>query len=364
LTDQVDPPSGRERQTLWLAGGVAAATLILAAGGYFAVRHFAREPAAPPAPRPVAASAPAATPELDADALTPFNVKSLTFEEALAYNRGIPVSTLPNPAAKPFVFGKGDVLDRNNAADCLTAALYYEARTEPVDGQKAVAQVVLNRVRHPAYPKTVCGVVFQGSERLSGCQFSFTCDGALAVAPDPKQWEKLKLLAIAALDGAVYAPAGMSTHYHAGYVVPYWAESLVKAREIGLHIFYRWTGGWGLPSAFTGVRTGVEVLPLALQTYSTTYLEALAAAEAAGLAAAAQTEIVIAGPPPPLTLETSGEGPPRPGAPGTTASAAQTTAGAAPGPAAAPAPAPQEPAQKQWFGGQRRPGPRLPTPGN
>ena len=297
---------------------------------------------------------------MDADALTPFNVKALSFEDAIAYNRGIPVSTLPNPSARPFVFGQADTLDHNNAADCLTAALYYEARTEPVDGQRAVAQVVLNRLRHPAYPKTVCGVVFQGSERLSGCQFSFTCDGALAAAPDPKQWEKLKALAIKALEGDVYAPVGMATHYHAGYVVPYWADSLVKVREIGLHIFYRWTGGWGLPGAFTGERSGVEVLPLPLLPYSTTYEEALAAAEAEGLAAAA----AAAAPPPPAIVvadslpglnETPARGAAEPGP--VRAQTSQTAADSGPA-------APVAPAKPQWFGTARPRGQRLPVPGS
>ncbi|MFN5901342.1 MAG: cell wall hydrolase, partial [Novosphingobium sp.] len=73
-------------------------------------------------------------------------------------------------------------VDRSRALQCLAAAVYYEARSESDVGQRAVAQVVLNRVAHPSYPNTVCGVVYQGSERTTGCQFSFTCDGSLAKA--------------------------------------------------------------------------------------------------------------------------------------------------------------------------------------
>src|SRR3954468_6506981 len=85
--------------------------------------------------------------------------------------------------ARPFDVGAASADDFRSALDCLTAAVYYEARSESEDGQRAVAQVVLNRVRHPAFPKSVCGVVYQGSNRATGCQFSFTCDGSLARGP-------------------------------------------------------------------------------------------------------------------------------------------------------------------------------------
>jgi hypothetical protein len=127
-----------------------------------------------------------------------------------------------------------------------------------LDGQRAVAQVVLNRVRHPAYPTTVCGVVFEGSQRTTGCQFTFTCDGALARAPHPALWEKARQVAEEALGGKVYDPVGWSTHYHTNWVVPYWASSLVKAANVGTHIFYRWTGGWGRAPAFTNRHAGAE----------------------------------------------------------------------------------------------------------
>jgi hypothetical protein len=117
---------------------------------------------------------------------------------------------------------------------------------------------VLNRVRHPAYPSTVCGVVFEGARRTTGCQFSFTCDGSLRRAPMAPHWQRARQVAEAALNGYVYAPAGWATHYHANYVVPYWASSLVKSTVVGTHIFYRWRGGWGRAPAFASRYAGVE----------------------------------------------------------------------------------------------------------
>jgi len=105
------------------------------------------------------------------------------------WDDGRPGQALPvGPAARALRAG-GTALDQMRALTCLTQAVYYEAASEPDGGQRAVAQVVLNRVAHPAYPKTVCGVVYQGSERSTGCQFTFTCDGALARMPNrmPKQ---------------------------------------------------------------------------------------------------------------------------------------------------------------------------------
>src|SRR5690606_10710768 len=117
------------------------------------------------------------------------------------------------PTARPLRLA-GTVLDRARAQQCLTMAVYYEAASEPDAGQRAVAQVVLNRVAHPTYPDTVCGVVFQGSERTTGCQFSFTCDGSLARKPAKMWWDRAAAVARAELAGAVYAPVGLATHYH------------------------------------------------------------------------------------------------------------------------------------------------------
>jgi hypothetical protein len=158
---------------------------------------------------------------------------------------------------RPFVL-KADPDDRARALNCMTQAIYYEAAREPVRGQQAVAQVVLNRVRHPAYPKSVCAVVYQGAARPTGCQFTFTCDGALRWAPQAVLWRQAQDVARRSLAGFVDKEVGSATHYHAAYVLPYWAPTLVKMTQVGQHIFYRWTGPWGEPPAFSGRYAGRE----------------------------------------------------------------------------------------------------------
>ena len=193
----------------------------------------------------------------EADATSATALRQVNPLTALALNAAIPVSQQANPAARAFHLA-GSEADRARSLDCLTAAIYYEAATEPTDGQRGVAQVVLNRVRHPAYPNSVCGVVFEGARRATGCQFSFACDGSLRRAPVESFWRRAQTVAAAALNGYVYAPVGWSTHYHANYVMPYWAPTLVKSANVGLHIFYRWRGGWGRPDAFTNAYSGAE----------------------------------------------------------------------------------------------------------
>ena len=173
--------------------------------------------------------------------------------EALIHSDADPapaVDAFGGPAARPMVVG-GSAIDRERALQCMTMAIYYEAATESDEGQKAVAQVVLNRVAHPAFPHTVCGVVFQGSEKNTGCQFSFTCDGSLARAPMRKFWDRAQRVALAAISGAVYRPVGLATHYHTVQIHPYWADSLTNVITIGAHRFYRWRGTAGLPAAFS-----------------------------------------------------------------------------------------------------------------
>jgi hypothetical protein len=134
------------------------------------------------------------------------------------------------------------------ALECLTQAIYFEARSESEDGQRAVAQVVLNRVRHPSYPNSVCGVVFQGSHRTTGCQFSFTCDGSLRPVTEGAAWARAERIATAALRGYVYRPVGLSLNYHTTAIRPYWAPSLIRQTVIGAHIFYRQPGSGSLAS--------------------------------------------------------------------------------------------------------------------
>ena len=169
-------------------------------------------------------------------------------EDAREVNAAVPFSIAPNPAARPFRF-LGNTDDLARATDCLAAAVLFEAGDDAV-GERAVAQVVLNRLRHPAFPKTVCGVVFQGQERSTGCQFTFTCDGALRRRPSEGGWRRAREIAAAALAGSVYKPVGHATHYHTDWVVPYWSSSLDKIAAVGTHLFFRWTGWWGTPPAF------------------------------------------------------------------------------------------------------------------
>ncbi len=193
-------------------------------------------------------------------------IRDLAPEAALKVNAQIPLSAGPNPPAAPFTIGSAAPEARSRALECLTSAIYYEAAQEPDDGQRAVAQVVLNRVRHPAFPNSICGVVYEGSTRVTGCQFTFTCDGSMRSAPLPSLWNRARKVAQAALAGYVFAPVGHATHYHADYVVPYWASSLTKNLVAGAHIFYRWPGTWGLPASFMQRWSGSEGNPAALRT--------------------------------------------------------------------------------------------------
>jgi hypothetical protein len=166
-------------------------------------------------------------------------------------------------AAPPFVLPV-DGVARDRAVACLTAAIYYEAGREPRDGQEAVAQVVLNRVRHPGFPKSVCGVIYEGAERATGCQFSFTCDGSTRRRPLPARWRAAEAVAMAALDGHVAAEVGASTHYHALSVRPAWRTTLVQTARIGAHVCAHGgerNGRVGAPSARRPARAGRGAVP-------------------------------------------------------------------------------------------------------
>ena len=164
--------------------------------------------------------------------------------------------------ATPYVFRGRNATDTLRASLCLTAAIYYEAANEPDDGQRAVAQVVLNRVRHPAWPSTVCDVVYQGTERPGTlCQFTFGCDGAMARAPSLALWIRARRVAQAALAGYVFAPVGLATNYHTLAVAPSWGKTLTPAGIFGAHIFYRLPGGVGSPRAFIASYRGNEPVP-------------------------------------------------------------------------------------------------------
>ena len=127
------------------------------------------------------------------------------------------------------------------AVDCLTDAVYYEARGESASGQAAVAQVVLNRVRRAGFPKSVCGVVFQGVADQS-CQFSFACDGAMRLAREPAAWRRAHAVAQRALDGSVMQEVGDATNFHVARLGQIWGSGLVKVAQVGAHVFYKLTG--------------------------------------------------------------------------------------------------------------------------
>lgn len=166
---------------------------------------------------------------------------------------------LGDAVARPM-FLAGSAEDRFRALHCLTSAIYYEAASEPDAGQRAVAQVVLNRVRNPQWPGSVCGVVFQGSER-PGCQFTFACDGSMARVPVRMWWNRAQAVAARALAGEVYAPVGLATYYHTGAVHPVWADRMSFVGAIGAHLFYRPPGASGSPAAFSHTYWGGEPTP-------------------------------------------------------------------------------------------------------
>ena len=191
------------------------------------------------------------------------------------------------PGANPFfspLFSDKAGSAHMRASNCLAQAIWYEAASESDAGKRAVAQVVLNRVAHPGWPGSVCGVVYQGSNRSTGCQFSFTCDGSLKRKAKGRSWAEAQRLADEALAGSVYAPVGHATHYHTLWVNPYWASSLDHVGTIGAHRFYRNRGPGGRKGAFTQRYAGVEpgmdarvTLPPATETAATAPIRNVAA---------------------------------------------------------------------------------------
>ncbi len=157
-----------------------------------------------------------------------------------------PVFRVASVVAQPFHM-RG-ALDESRDLECLTQAVYYESRGEIASGQEAVAQVVLNRVRHPAFPKSVCGVVFQHAG--SGCQFSFACDGSISKHMESAAWRRAQKVASAALDGHVAASIGNATHFHVASLGQVWNSGMTRVAQIGSHVFYRFGGSNGAPRMF------------------------------------------------------------------------------------------------------------------
>lgn len=228
------------------------------------------------AARDGAAPADFAPPQLEAARSVALDTRLMPVsrQEAERLNALRPTDAARVSAAAPFIVAERFRSDQRFelALDCLAQAVYYEAGSESDAGQRAVAQVVLNRVRHPAFPNTVCGVVYQGASLATGCQFTFTCDGSLARRPSAWGWDRARRVALAALSGWVEPRVGTSTHYHASYVLPYWASSLDKVLTVGAHNFYAMRGTMGargsmsarydLANEFIPVN-GVAALPFA-----------------------------------------------------------------------------------------------------
>jgi hypothetical protein len=160
-------------------------------------------------------------------------------------SEAVPAPHAPVVGARSLHFGDGGALGSARDLACLTDAVYYEARGEGRAGQAAVAQVVLNRVRHPAFPKSVCGVVFQRAESGDGCQFSFVCDGSMRHQREPGAWRRAEEVAARALDGTVMSAIGNATHFHVAGVDPGWGSHLMRVAQVGLHVFYRFGGRGG-----------------------------------------------------------------------------------------------------------------------
>ena len=240
--------------------GALAAVLAIALGGFFVIDPGSGDRAWASLPRPAGVKQPAL----------------LQITPGQALERGVQPSALG--AARPFQFTALDGISRDRAEKCLTEAIYYEAGSESEEGQHAVAQVVLNRVRHAAFPNSVCGVVYQGSERTTGCQFTFTCDGSLRRVPSAGGWRRAMAVARSALDGEVFAPVGHATHYHATWVLPYWASSVAMVGRIGGHIFYSWKGATGSAAAFSQAYAGVEADKESLATAEPIEIAAVEAA--------------------------------------------------------------------------------------
>lgn len=192
-------------------------------------------------------------------------------QTAQEINAARPFSTLAHSSPRPFRSALSG-LQLERAASCLAIAAIYEAGGS-ADDQSPVMQVILNRVRHPAFPKSVCGVVFEGSERQTGCQFSFTCDGSmLRWRPSAQTYSAAKERANAMLDGNIDRRVGLATHYHTDWVVPYWSASLVKITAVRTHLFFRWGGFWGNPAAFASQASAQEPAVPVLAAWSSAHI--------------------------------------------------------------------------------------------
>lgn len=164
-------------------------------------------------------------------------------EDLRPLNRGLNVDdaiVLEKDGKKIFFGGLSEAEFRAKEKRCLATAIYHEARGEPVRGQQAVAQVIMNRVRLNYYPNTICGVVYEGSDRINSCQFSFACDRKSDAPREKREWEVANEIAQDTIDGKIWLPeVGTASHYHATYVSPRWTHMMTRTTRIGIHVFYR-----------------------------------------------------------------------------------------------------------------------------
>jgi spore germination cell wall hydrolase CwlJ-like protein len=190
----------------------------------------------------VASIDPSTTAALDAiDQIVPMpNIMPVSAPAALAYAR----ETTPATAFDRLVDQNGKAVSEKDLW-CMATAIYFEARSESYRGQIAVGQVVMNRVAHKIYPKTICNVVFQNQHMRNACQFSFACDGIPERVTEAKAWAQAEEIAKGVINGTLYiTEVGKATHYHATYVYPHWAPKLKKNTKIGHHVFYQFKRGW------------------------------------------------------------------------------------------------------------------------
>lgn len=241
----------------------------------------------------------------------PTTLEPISPAQAELRNALLPYSSAPLLSGSGFAAGREDAAA---ASQCMTQAIYYEAGNEPDAGKRAVAQVILNRVASPAFPKTVCTVVQQGANH-PGCQFTFMCDGSLSRTPNLAGWTRAREIAEDALKGYIDAAVGGATHYHADYVFPTWAPSMIKLAKIGRHIFYRWPGAQVTPM------TPVDVSPppAAQVTQSAVDVSLAPAPPPAGLStlppiafAPTASPPIDAASPRPTSAPTTSEGAPQP----------------------------------------------------
>jgi spore germination cell wall hydrolase CwlJ-like protein len=150
-------------------------------------------------------------------------------------------------AADGFQPARLSHLTSSRELDCLAKGVYFEARGEGTAGMEAVAQVIVNRARHPSFPKSICGVIYEGAGKGRGCQFSFACDGSMRKGVSGPLWARAQQIAARTLDGEVRSPVGTATFFHATRIAPNW-KGLVRVTTVGRHVFYKHPGARGSAS--------------------------------------------------------------------------------------------------------------------